>query len=458
MFHYKARENFNTKALEIVSLIEEAQVKQPALKERVGSFAQKNIEDWSGKIDKAEEIIISTIDRTTNEKTCLERSKKGKVKSLSGENFNKLISLVNMIHKLESTNTKVEKEFVLETSFSWILDTSDNGYSIDYCTFLETCVKKEIDDFVVKYEILYLDINRSFQLGDVSIEYITKDFFETLIKKKSKERKTDDIESLRNNLLGKVYASTIIEGCSLETARRIAYEKCCFAVDVIKFYSETVHFPQIRLDFDLDTRVNFHISSMSISHEVNDKSALKLQASSSGVERYTLNDEMIDAIQEQQWFFKVLDNNSNNEIKLLLKKSISSYAHALSNKNIHKRIVELCSIWESLLLKGNTSNIKESLINYGSKILEPNIERRNQLKKIISSIYDIRSKYIHHAKESEIDYTDLTEFQRRTVLLFEIYERISSCHKTKIEFLEDIDNFIDKSFNPWIYLDSKQNQ
>jgi len=450
MFHYEARDNFNAKALKIVSLIEEEKTKRTTTKGRVGSFAHKKIEDWSDKIDVSEDIFSSTIDRTTSETISLERNKNGVTKRLSSKNFIELKTFVDSIHKLRFINSKVEKEFILNTSFNWVLNTSDNGFSVDFCSFLETSIKKEIDNFVVKYEILYLNIHRPFQIGDVSIEFITQDFFEPLMDEEN------DIELLKSELLGKVYASVIINGCSLDTARRIAYDKCCFAVDVIKFYSETVHFPRIRLDFDLDTRVNFHISSMSISHEVNDNSAIKFQASSSGVERYTLSNKMIDTVEKQLWFLKVLDNNSNNEIKLLIKKSISSYAHALSNKNIYKRIVELCSIWESLLLKDNNSNIKESLTNYGAKILEPDIKRRSQLKKVISSLYDIRSKYIHHVKESKIDYNDLTEFQRRTILLFEIYERISSYHDTKVEFLEDIDNYIDKSFNPAVYLNSKK--
>lgn len=452
MFHYQARENFNQRALEIVSLIKEKQEEIQAQKEPIGSFAHKDIEDYTDKIDTSKDIISSDFDRVNKEKLSFETTKNGVTKSLSGEDFNKLKLLVESIHKLESINSVVEKEFILNISFKWILDISDNGYSNEYCSFLESNIKEEIDDFVVKYEILYLDIHRPFLIGDVSIEYLTEDFFQPLSNKKGK---VEDVESFKKRFLGKVHVSATIKGCSLETARKIAYEKCCFAVDIIKFHSETVYHPQIRLDFDLDTRVNFHINSMSISHKVNDRSSLLLEASSGGIEHYTLNNKMIDFIEKKNWFLKILDNKENNEVKLLLKKSISSYAHALSNKNIHKRIVELCSIWESLLLKSSTSNIKESLMNYGSKILEPDINRRNTLKNVISNFYDIRSKYIHHVKESDIDFDGLAEFQRRTILLFEIYEKVSDIYNTKIKFLEDIDSYIDKSFNPITYLNSK---
>ncbi|MDP1879982.1 MAG: HEPN domain-containing protein, partial [Parachlamydiaceae bacterium] len=120
------------------------------------------------------------------------------------------------------------------------------------------------------------------------------------------------------------------------------------------------------------------------------------------------------------------------------------FSEAISNKDIHRRIVDLFTIWESLLLKNDSVNIQDSLVLYGTQLLGIKGEDVKIFKSNLMSMYALRSQMVHHAVRKELDLEKVRGFQIETFELIDIMCHHSLAHPTKILLLESVDEFLSK--------------
>ncbi len=244
---------------------------------------------------------------------------------------------------------------------------------------------------------------------------------------------------------GKVYASYSLKDVEKSRGEEIALDECYKAMNVLKTFSPTVMIPTKPTTFDIDKRINLGESSESIVKSLKDEKDLTINFQNGAIP-FELKTKTIDELIEASRNFAILISNPNpSELQKLIINSLSKYSEAISDNNIHKRIVSLFTIWESLLLKDNESSIMSSVYMYGSKLLRQSIDERKKLISFLKDMYSIRSAVIHHAKERELDMKSVSFFQIETINLMNTITYHSGKHSTKNDLLELIDDAIHKA-------------
>src|SRR5690606_19466175 len=114
------------------------------------------------------------------------------------------------------------------------------------------------------------------------------------------------------------------------------------------------------------------------------------------------------------------------------------FANALSNSNLFRRIAELYTILESLLLLNEDSPIIDTVSKYAYRLVAKEREARKIVIKLLREMYNVRSAWIHHAKERKFQMDDLKKLQRivHTILINLIVK--TRTHSTKRSLLEEI--------------------
>ena len=136
------------------------------------------------------------------------------------------------------------------------------------------------------------------------------------------------------------------------------------------------------------------------------------------------------------------EKNELTELELLIRNSIQHFAFSITIRNLNRRIVELFTLIESLILQDSNSPILESLTKYLSKILTKDINERKEIIKLIKEMYIIRSSYVHHALNKDFDTMKLGKFQVMIHMLIVKLIILSKSHQTKKTILNEIDEAI----------------
>jgi hypothetical protein len=298
----------------------------------------------------------------------------------------------------------------------------------------------------IYFPITHLNIDGFFKIGEVSFEYFTKEYFDRMahaITINSKVySKTEKFPEIRKNYQGKVFAAFTAYG-EKNRAIEIAFEHCSLAVDALKICTITALEPNQILAFDIDSRLTTARVRDIIVTNPNDIADFKV---SKIVDQYPyrINQEeytqMIKlGLHRYSLFLKDFEQNKN-ELTILIVESIRKFSSALSQRDLHKRIVELYTLLEALLLPDESSPILESTTKYLPILIEKDIEKRRECAKQIKLMYSVRSKLIHHGKRIDFDIDSLRKIQAYILtLLFNLITE-SSSHKTKAEVLKEIDD------------------
>ncbi|MFP3591946.1 hypothetical protein [Chryseobacterium sp. SIMBA_038] len=130
------------------------------------------------------------------------------------------------------------------------------------------------------------------------------------------------------------------------------------------------------------------------------------------------------------------------ELDLTIVNSITLFAKALYQNNLNQRVVELFTQLESLVLSDSNEPILNSLTKYISKLVTKNIEERKFIISLLKEMYGIRSSYVHHAKQREINIQNLGKFQYYIHNLITVLIELSISHITKDTILKEIDDAI----------------
>ncbi|MDH5610705.1 MAG: HEPN domain-containing protein [Cyclobacteriaceae bacterium] len=141
-----------------------------------------------------------------------------------------------------------------------------------------------------------------------------------------------------------------------------------------------------------------------------------------------------------------LANPIKNEMGQLVMQGINLFGLAISNSNLHKRIVELFTIIESFLIKDENEPILSSIIKYFPKLVSTEYEDRIKVKNMLTSLYSVRSALIHHGKQKEFEMEELAMLQQGIRVMILNCMQQAKKHETKISLLKAMDQAMDEAF------------
>lgn len=203
-----------------------------------------------------------------------------------------------------------------------------------------------------------------------------------------------------------VYAS-VTSNSDSKDAQKIAFEKCSFAVDIFKICSNLYYNPYIRAWlFDIDHDNIKKYRQVVVSWEKSDFENTMAIEFSQRQFKTELNEDILSSVHKRHFedfesLYKDFFGDTPTPLVKVLGKVIHMLASIFTEPNQHERVVRLCSILDTLV-QDEKGSITYRLKKYIPIILENEITKRKETADFIAKMYDIRSKYVHHAEKEKV--------------------------------------------------------
>jgi hypothetical protein len=358
---------------------------------------------------------------------------------------------VTLLTKRNELSSRCSDKTIQDVCFEWCIQRVEGHVASKFSSFLVEKLSEKCKYYMFLFPIIYLEIEQGFIIGKTQIDYFTDARIEAF--KNSKLIRQEDVERFKKKYSGQVNASVGIDGYDASKAEELAIQACNLSINVLKMFAPTIDDPTIRCDFGLESTVTFNPRSSAMSLELSHANGQILPKSLHLLSRSHARPFMIT----QDWLQRMLRNGfgliSNflndtpkNELSELIYQGIAFYGDAISNKNLHKRIVELFTIIESFLVRNENEPILSSITKYFPKVVSKAPEDRILVKEMLIVLYGVRSAMIHHGKQNPFDLNQLALLQEAIRIFIVNMIQHTKKHETKNSFLNEIDHAINAAY------------
>ncbi len=431
--HAKFIQNIDEKSLEFVQLLETKSAIVERTGEMFGSIAAKRTVDLTDKIVETSPITQARVDTKGNKfETWIQKDEN--LIGFGKENYQKFKAFVKSIHGNREIKRLVHESFVEKEIFQWLYGFSDQEEPKEILsTTLVRRIKESIEFRTYCFPVSNLIIHQPFDIGDVTIKFLT----------------SEDLKNIDSKIAA-MYEGAVVASVDINAepslGQEIALGKCSLAIDLLKIYSKTLFNPETVIDFDIDVRTQIIDQASIISHPVGEISPIHIKwyAVPSKYYLQPADFQMMNEMYIVDIIKLINSDNTGNELSIMLINAIRNFANAISVKNLHKRIADLFSVYESLLVPNKSAHILESLKKYGPKLITPEIEERKEIKKRFTALYDVRSALIHHRQHENFELYELSRLQFHLLVLILNLTRWNAEYYTKIDVLNKIDDTIEQ--------------
>ncbi|MBB6330088.1 hypothetical protein HNP24_001038 [Chryseobacterium sediminis] len=430
--NYKKQDYLNSAIIQFVELLEHS-IEKPLSQSNFGSINLKEVVDLSKYLVDTPRIISETNGvKVLSKKECINFDCIG----LNSENYSKFIKFLENIYKDKNFNEKISFSFLEKISFQYILDNkNEKNLNQLFSSYLIQNIIKEVKEYEIYFKVLYLDIDACFNIGNVNFSYVDESFF----------------NNTNKDILFKTYKGEVLVSYKVkaerEKAKEKALKKCSLAIDCLKLCFDTIAIPNIKTSFDIDSRTNENLQNeilLKDIHNPNDISIDKFRVPS----HQNINNNSWNIITNRglevfnSFLLSIDEKDELSELELLISNSLQLFAYSISINNLNRRVVELFTLLESLLLPDSNAPILDCLAKYLSKLITKNIDERKNIISLIKEMYAVRSSYVHHASNKSIDLEKLGKFQILIHMLILKFIKLSEIHSTKKTILDEIDDAI----------------
>jgi len=393
--------------------------------------------DLSGKFvgplksnEKSNSVIIS--EKSCEGDTCRE---------LRGEGYQRYIKLVDSVVKTAEVSRLVSRKFIEQCAFDYIIETHKNQCAaIGFSDHMLNKVEGAVANYKIYFSVDNLEIFPPTTIGKATLALPERDI---LVEDATKNDK-NSVELFFKKYGSKLFISHTVRA-EKGKAVELAFVECSLSIDVLKICCDTMDDPLSKISFDIDSRIAENSHSQTLVRNVDQTNDLTFKD-------YRIpNFHVVTADYRRRLNARNLEFFSSfvshlpeerSELQNLIVNAIRRFAKALTTVNLNLRIVELFTIMESLIVPNSQANILDSLTKYASKLVYSNRVERQQLIALIKSMYGLRSAYVHHAKEPEINVEQLRQLQVAVQSLIGRLIEKSRTHTLKESILKEIDDAI----------------
>ena len=353
-----------------------------------------------------------------------------------GNTWEKIETCINEFYKLSHICSTVSKNSLREIILSWLFETKEKGkISVEFTQNIENELDKMVKEYIVYFPIPYINAKESYNLTkDISIGKLSDELIGSISPDLRKEQNLDGT-FIHTKLFGE--KNFVIEK---------AYERCSLAVDAIKSCYLTFYLGLPKVCLDIAKNVSFLPTNRCFVQESTQNNSLNI-TTNVNIHELELNKNFIYRIEEHHIndyavFVNRIHTQKETELEAVLISAIRTYSKLLSNGNYYDRVVDLCSILDTLILTDDNVEIKRSLKKYVPIIIADVPVNRDEIRRTIDDMYKIRSQYIHHRKmDIIIKKSRLHQYQ---MLIFNlITDLVRIANKQKYVTMKDIMKTID---------------
>jgi len=407
-------DSINRNAFELVNLITcTPHIVSTQPSELKGSEKELGFDDWSDKVSgigigRTLDDFGNTIDMSVYDEIGL--------LSFSKTDFEKFKKLTCQIGEIPSVSNTASISFIESEVFKWMVDVyKTNRAERTLLEHLLSVLEKETQSITFHFPILNLAIEKPFKIGKTEFIFFTKAYFDELYDSLQEKQPdlTEEIfdKTFRNDFQGKVLAKVTVVAEGIK-AEEIAKSIAEIAVDVLKLYSESAVVPSRKTLFDLSFRLGYQVQSKFLTQRPNTEGVGINFAFRNNP--FKFHDMLYQSAHQSglNLFSDYLLKKKTTELDKIVLQSIHLFASSISNADLHLRCVNLITIIESILLKDEEESDLERRVKARlSKALSNDHSQKEQIKMVMSHIYQVRHKMIHKAKRIAINQKDLSRAQ-----------------------------------------------
>ena len=357
---------------------------------------------------------------------------------VSGKIWNEISKCINDLYRLKWIKNCIAFQTLLKTVLSWFFDVIErNQICVSFSQYVEDEIKSMQKKYILYFPIPYVIAKTSFKIANVSFDLISDNELDKIM------LSSKDKDFYHN----KMFASISLSG-EKEHIVKLAYEQCSLAVDAIKICSRLSFDPSFSgVCLDLEKNIRLHELNRCIIKDASSQESISEELNV-GIHSWSIDKKFVKDLEEHQInlyseFINRLIDQEASELELVLISSIKTYSKSLSIQNKYEKIVLLCSIMDSLMLKDNEVSIKDTLRKYIPIIITNDTKRREQIKKHLNNMYEIRSQYIHHMCEKKLLVKDVYGLYGIVSTLLLVLINNSMRYKSMKEIIGMIDKKID---------------
>jgi len=408
-----------------------------------GSIAELNVVDLSDKFISSSPVVARQLmPENLDEKIEIMINQKW-YGFTENDSYIKFYKFINQLRLQNNIDQIFSLEYLKTKILIWLIQNKINqneNYDLD--SEILRLIKNDVKIRLFHYPVTNLDIESEFNVGPHKINFFKREYFDQYLKKlygdnPNKEEK-DLFEKNIRKYQGRVFV-TIKVKAEPKIAEKIAYKEACTAIDIFKLCTPTLYFPPEQCNIDLEGR-----TSQSSDHLISEPKELGFTISTSRKGRHlNFTREMLVGFTP---IIKVLSgvfiNSGNNQIRQLVRNSISLLSKSLNNEDLHRRVALLISICESIFLFDNDNYKMEKKCKRRMAYF---VQSENKIEKqkmydLIGSFYEIRHKIQHKSKRLYIDLIQMRDFQ---VVIVEVL-RLMMYESQKFTTIEDWLKELDK--------------
>ena len=378
---------------------------------------------------------------------------------LKYEDCTQFSKIVDSIYKEKSVSKFISQEFIYKQCLMWLVYKYNKATKQKFSDFIKEKLEESVKTYYFHFPVLHLDFSEYAPMvmgNNATLHYFGDNHFDVLSvdfeKKYPNEKENNPYIALKEKYRNQLMITYPVTAEKIR-GEEIAFTHCSLAVDILKILSE-VHSssPASHVSFDIDRRVK-ELSKSEMMYQLQfDNNSIRLEVKKVAHEHKIRKDDSRSEISSRfnlvNGFLFRLDGIPN-ELNSLLINNIRRYANALSNPDLHQRVVEIFTIFESLLLKDENASILDSICKYAPKLIfqkaaisEGLMPLRKAVVKLLKGLYQVRSAMIHHGEKKPFPLEDLRMLQISVLSLILGIAQKSKTHTTKMSLLTEIDEAI----------------
>ncbi len=401
--HPKATENFNQKADQILAFIrdiEPSDVHSPSFDTETHSAIQidvsiilntpkysivKDIKDYTIRLYLNSELSIGLL-----EDGCL-----------------KLRKLIEDLYKIKDIKCKVSIKTLETILCSWITAKFHAPSHCEFCEFLKNYLEKIIGDYEIVIPINFLQIEKSFALGNVNF----RPFSKTSIDELESRAVTQAQDSPQQDLVRKLFdqqnirqfqgyaVATILLQAEPARAYEIAIEETNTALSMLRIFSSSTREP-----LSYYPAAVWGSSPISSGYLIALKEGNLNHMDSQTLDRSPmseyLNNQAIDDLYLAG--LSILDNllglSKRNQFQDKLLAALILYSRSAISKDIADKLVYILVALESIFLRNSSEPIQQNLGERIAFLIGDSLEKRKRIIKVTRETYTLRSGFVHHGR------------------------------------------------------------
>lgn len=373
--------------------------------------------------------------------------------ALDEESYTRYRKLTKDIFETPEVIPYISEKTIRKKTNEWLLKTKQRGkVEQTFTDFLVEAMKNSLNKYKIYFPVINLSLTKRLTLTGVEIIMLDEEFFNSYLQEADEDRKKE-VEAFRNDYQGRVYATCAILS-EKERAREQTFIRCEIAMFLLRICSNTLDDPQSKLVFELESKSSIQFDELLEERFDGDEGELNISSSAKSLP-FTLNDEELKKIEgrglrKYEDFISTV-NFPPSKLQYLLLRALEKFSDALA-KDYWERITDLISILDSLLVSDYSVPIVNSVSKYASKLLTTNPEKRKEIVRIIKAMYEVRSRFVHHAEDIEFEQEELKKLQHYVHGILLLFMEKSKQHQTKQTILKEVEDAIEdailNAYNP----------